>query len=400
MKKRIKDKGFTLIEIISVVIVLGILLIIAIPAVSKNIMDSRDSSYVASIKKYIEAARNEVTGYEYIVNDPDTTYYIPTKCLAVENGEKSPYGNMEESYVVVITEKDGTHKYYYVGRDDTNHGMSLTSSDQLDEDNLKSNISKVETNQNIDGREKIVVYSLTCDKNQSTSYGNTETVVCGKTTGESTVWTTENRTITVECQGNCKNRTYTKTFDRTTKVGIIKIESNNGKKVDCRVNVYVDKGDKAAEIKAIKRISGREVADGVLSNEGLDFIITKTDNGPSGTSLYYCKDIVDSCEPNQLVTSGRTITKYDDVEGLFYIRYKAKGGNGSESDTYSYTARVDTVRPTVTVTGIKKTSQTEVESEDWSNEGLNFRFNVVKGGIGETEVFYCQDTTNTCDPSD
>ncbi|MBR4260613.1 MAG: prepilin-type N-terminal cleavage/methylation domain-containing protein, partial [Clostridia bacterium] len=193
-------KGFTLIEILTVIIILGVIMIIAVPAVSKYILGSRDSAYVTSIEKYIEAARNEVTDFEYIVSRDDTTYYIPTKCLKVENGENSPYGEMQESYVVVTTNNLGKHKYYYLGRDETNHGMTLTPSDEVDTDHLSSEVTIIDKTQMLDGTTRVAVYKDDCSK-QTESTTNTSLANCGTVTGESDVWTKDDRTITVACVG-------------------------------------------------------------------------------------------------------------------------------------------------------------------------------------------------------
>ena len=42
------NKGFTLIEILAVIIVLGIIMIIAIPAVTKNISDTRETTFITT----------------------------------------------------------------------------------------------------------------------------------------------------------------------------------------------------------------------------------------------------------------------------------------------------------------------------------------------------------------
>ena len=56
-----KNKGFTLIEIIAVVIILGILAIIAVPTVSNYIESSRKSAYVQTIKDVLASAGANLT---------------------------------------------------------------------------------------------------------------------------------------------------------------------------------------------------------------------------------------------------------------------------------------------------------------------------------------------------
>ncbi len=54
MKNR---KAFTLIELLAVIIILGILMIIAVPAVTKFITDSRKETYVDTAKGIMSGAR-------------------------------------------------------------------------------------------------------------------------------------------------------------------------------------------------------------------------------------------------------------------------------------------------------------------------------------------------------
>ena len=51
-------KGFTLIEIIAVVIIIGIIFTIAVPMVSSYILDSRKTSYYGTISAYVETIKS------------------------------------------------------------------------------------------------------------------------------------------------------------------------------------------------------------------------------------------------------------------------------------------------------------------------------------------------------
>ena len=172
-----KNKGFTLIEVLSVIIILGILMIIAVPAVTQYIQGARGFSFSKTANKYIEIAMAEVTSLEYKVSNDKYTYYIPTNCLETDNLEyetiineegheerraKTPYGTVKESYVVV-TYKDGTNYYYYTGRDSSGHGFLLTYRDLINEDNLKTDLPHIDTTIGVGDREEVYVYSSACD---------------------------------------------------------------------------------------------------------------------------------------------------------------------------------------------------------------------------------------------
>ena len=160
-------KGFTLIEILTVIIILGILMIIAVPAVSKYILESRETTYVNSIKKFFEVAAAEITASEYSVSNEEYTYYIPTKCLETDNNlDESPYGKFVKSFVVV-TYVDGKNDYYYTGFDETGHGVLLTYKDSIKESSIKTGINSIDTKVGIGNREYIYTYSDSCDRSRT-----------------------------------------------------------------------------------------------------------------------------------------------------------------------------------------------------------------------------------------
>ena len=76
-KKEKVKKWFTLIELLAVIIILGILMLVAIPSVTKYISDSRKEGYVATAKTIIDGTRNLVNKGSIDMFDTGVTYYIP-----------------------------------------------------------------------------------------------------------------------------------------------------------------------------------------------------------------------------------------------------------------------------------------------------------------------------------
>ena len=161
---KINEKGFTLIEILAVIIILGILMIIAVPSVTEYIIGSRDFSFVKTADKFIEEAMNEITAMEYSVSNENYTYYIPTKCLETDSdASKTAYGELLDSYVVV-TYENGKNEYYYTGIDSSGHGILLAHRSLLSEDLLKTGLKNIDNRVGIGDRQEVYIYSSSCDK--------------------------------------------------------------------------------------------------------------------------------------------------------------------------------------------------------------------------------------------
>ena len=161
----------------------------------------------------------------------------------------------------------------------------------------------------------------------------------------------------------------------------------------------IDKVVPAVKITATKKTSGTAVASNTWSNEELTYVLEKTQSGRSGFKIYYCKDTANTCNPTTEVQDKAQIKAYNTTTGEYYIRYKIVSGSGNESAVGSYHAKVDTNKPTVNITATKKTSGTEVASNTWTDESLNFKFTQTGvGGSGAT-IYYCKDTANTCNPT-
>ena len=158
-----KKKAFTLIELLAVIIILGILLIIAVPAVTKYINDSRKSSYINTAKRIVEGTITLANSEKLNIIDSDTTYYIPASYIKTENTFKSPYGKFTEAYVGVVINSD-KYEYFWISTDTTGTGIKyITSYDELDIDDIKNNLKAEEIRNTIEttginGRTKIKIF--------------------------------------------------------------------------------------------------------------------------------------------------------------------------------------------------------------------------------------------------
>ena len=124
--KKMNSKGFTLIELLAVITIMGILMMVAIPSVSRTIENARRDTFANIAHEYVNAIRNAVladnieceltTGSWTVASGtPDGTYYFEidttsnnTKDL-MESGGKSPFGNTEMQGYVQWTKTSTTN---------------------------------------------------------------------------------------------------------------------------------------------------------------------------------------------------------------------------------------------------------------------------------------------------
>ena len=147
-------RGFTLIELLAVITIIGILMMLAIPVVSRVVENSRRDIFVDSAKAYANVVRNlwtadeltcdgvsssaVVDGDYYVLINTDTNAsgYLPR---LLESGSKSPWGNQNVNGYVRINvstkpaeDRDGDGVFeiepkrvfkYYVALSDGLHGV-------------------------------------------------------------------------------------------------------------------------------------------------------------------------------------------------------------------------------------------------------------------------------------
>lgn len=136
-------KGFTLIEILAVIIIISILLLIAIPSISGYIEESRQKAYVATVKDTLVSAGSNLSKFDKRILNRETTYYIPITCIKTENGiPKSPYNDFDNAYIVAGWENNNYGIYFY-GRDKSGVGVNkLVKISEFEIDDLVKDIKK------------------------------------------------------------------------------------------------------------------------------------------------------------------------------------------------------------------------------------------------------------------
>jgi len=167
-KRSKNNKAFTLIELLTVIIVIGIFLLVVIPSVSTYVADARKDTYLNSARGYIKEVKTMITSRELTsMKRANTTYYIPTYCIHKESGGESPYGEWESAYVVV-TYADGEFEFFWTSNDETNTGILLTREDLLTRDRIITDVTGISTSISVGDREKILVLNENCTVESAT----------------------------------------------------------------------------------------------------------------------------------------------------------------------------------------------------------------------------------------
>ena len=158
-------KGFTLIELLAVIIILGVIMLIAIPSVTRYINDSRKRSYIDTAKQYIKGTTVLVNSGELDVYDTDVTYYVPSSCIKLESGGKSPYGGDFSPAYVLVTYNNDSFNFYWMSTDSQNVGIKTpTLGDKLDIKSIETGVSSNDVKPiiGVDGRRTIIEFTSDC----------------------------------------------------------------------------------------------------------------------------------------------------------------------------------------------------------------------------------------------
>lgn len=146
------NKAFTLVELLAVVVILGIIMMIAIPNTLSMIDKNKMNTYIENARTFVSLVQNKVqTDKSLEIPYDDTSVFIMSLgYLNTNDINETPYGGEydKDASFVVIKFNSATHKYEYLvnlvsclegtacSKDDPNHwrGIELTNVSNLNGD--------------------------------------------------------------------------------------------------------------------------------------------------------------------------------------------------------------------------------------------------------------------------
>ena len=231
-KDTLNNNGFTLIEIIAVLVIIGIIIVISGTVVTGYIANTKEKtyqSYKADLKGaaqnyLIDCMTNNEEGCEigipqYGIDENISYNFLLSKGYTEKLKDPEGEGYCDQSYVIA------TNK--------SSNGVDVEYKVCLYCKNYKSADTECK-------------FESSNDK---------EAPECGETTGESETWSKENKVITVKCSDKgdgCKQGVYSKSIgkdEEVIEIGNITIQDKAGNKSTCPVKAYVDRKNPTCKLK-------------------------------------------------------------------------------------------------------------------------------------------------------
>lgn len=230
-------RGFTIVEILGVIVILGILAGVAIPLVTNYISRGKNLSYETMENTLYHAAKNYIMDENIYLNSCDKGFFD------VEQGQDNILSDLQYAEKFVDPNDKSKNCIYniYGCMENEASGAALPTYKYKIELKCINHLScKIYRD---DG--SVSACDMTDDGSGDGPNDQTDGPKCGTYSPNNTTWSNNTSvTIDLNCEdGNslgCEKETYTQTFTDEGKTGTIKIKDVIGNKTTCTVNTYID----------------------------------------------------------------------------------------------------------------------------------------------------------------
>lgn len=132
-KRKNNKKGFSLVELLGVVVLIGILAIIAVPAIYKYIQDSKDKTFMLNVQSVVKK-----------INETNAISSTNTCVLSDLLGDADEFKakNIKTLDIIVYLDEDGKRKYAVNAISDDENSIIMTADFDKLELNKKSEWDK------------------------------------------------------------------------------------------------------------------------------------------------------------------------------------------------------------------------------------------------------------------
>lgn len=134
-----KEKGFTLVELLGVIVILSLVMLIAIPNITSTLERSKKEQYLTDATKFVTLVEYNLKNGSIDKPGSNELYKITLGCLNTNDIDKDAENikyELDDSYVIV-GRKDGYLVYYVnlvVIKNNKYKGILLEDSEKLDKD--------------------------------------------------------------------------------------------------------------------------------------------------------------------------------------------------------------------------------------------------------------------------
>lgn len=130
--KKINKKGFTLVELLAVIVILGVLLLIAVPSVNNIITNSRKKAFLSQVKLAVENVQTTASIEKESISE---TCYIKISDIKLERGTWDNHSG----YIQVIKDTEGNITFAPYVSDNSKKFSVNGTADTLDDTYVKKN---------------------------------------------------------------------------------------------------------------------------------------------------------------------------------------------------------------------------------------------------------------------